>query len=162
MDLTNHIRQLLFEHPDWDKGPARSLFDHHSRRLAELRHHARTRRDLILRTYIYLRDAKHKGFYSNAMMETLWEKVTELAAAPTGRLQPTPSGSVAGEPKCGHCKSKEVHQLLNKAGNKLHCPFKTLSHAKMVLARDRFLELHRATPSGDLEELLATAIAAAS
>ena len=55
------------------------------------------------------------------MSEVLWSRVAGLEAPHD--LHP----ARYGDPKCSHCRSKEVHFYLGLLPSRTHCPFTSLS-----------------------------------
>jgi hypothetical protein len=142
MNLLSMIRQLAYDHPAfWDKGPAKAMLDFHSNRLLQIRQNALTRKALILQTYTYLRDANPKSFYHESMMESLWDRLARLTVNPGGGegggVQGTGTPGAGGggggggaKPRCSHCRSIRLHELMRVRPAKLCCPVKELSSKK--------------------------------
>ena len=157
-ELANAIRQLAFDHPNWDAGPSKAMLEHHADKIWNIREMAITRKQLILQTYVYLRDAQAKGFYHESMSEALWRRLEDVS-------KPLPKGSAGGaggtpaETKCGHCGTKELHRLVNKPGQKRYCPVKSLTEAnKAKEAAKWVVEQKLADPEKDTQEVIAAAI----
>jgi hypothetical protein len=84
-------------------------------------------KQLILQIYSYLKDSHAKDFHHESMLGALWEYIGDLSmTAPSsggGR------GAGAGnETQCRWCnKNKDLHKLLNLAGQKNRCPLNNLT-----------------------------------
>jgi hypothetical protein len=141
-NLLSTIRQLAFDHgTHWEGGPAKAMLEYHSSKLLQVRRHALTRRMLVLRTYVYLRDAESKAYYHESMTEDLWARMALLndkllsmpiseheGGEPSPKLKEKPDRqpSKEGNPKCSHCRSSTVHKKLSLDPTKKVCPFLTL------------------------------------
>jgi hypothetical protein len=144
MNLLSMVRQLAYDHPAfWEKGPAKAMLDFHSERLLQVRQNALTRKALILQTYTYLRDANAKSFYHESMTESLWDRLATLTVNPgggggssVGQGTETPAivgggaAAVTAKPRCSHCRSAKLHELMRVRPAKLCCPVKDLSSKK--------------------------------
>jgi hypothetical protein len=142
INLLSMIRQLAYDHPAfWDKGPAKAMLDFHSDRLLQIRQNALTRKALVLQTYTYLRDANAKSFYHESMTESLWDRLATLTVNPGGgeggggQGTGTPGAGGGGggggaKPRCSHCRSIRLHELMRVRPAKLCCPVKELSSKK--------------------------------
>jgi hypothetical protein len=168
-NLLSAIRQLAYDHIDrglWDGGPAKSMLDYHSFKLLQVRRHAMSRKMLILRTYVYLRDADAKGFYHASMTETLWDRVAQLTLqSNTGSSHgggnsnndDTSDGGLPpvkpkeGTPRCSHCRNATVHKLLKLEARKTVCVFLELPQAQARKAASEAVALHQ-TGGGSLKE----------
>jgi hypothetical protein len=120
--LLNRIRSLFHKHSTWEGGPAKAMLDHHAKGLANVRAFSIDYRTCILKGYVYLREAAVKKFYHTSMSEALWSRVASLEAPHDVHPNPTPSG----EPRCSHCRSKEVHAYLGLLPTRTHCPLASL------------------------------------
>jgi hypothetical protein len=156
--LADAIRQLAYNHPNWEGGPAKAMLSFHSEKMLEIRQFAVSRKQLILQIYAYLRDSHAKDFYHESMSGALWERIGDLS-------NPSPSsggggGATTGETtRCGWCNNKDLHKLLNIPGQKNLCPFKNL--AEKTKAREGakwVMDQRRADPAKDTQELLQTAL----
>ena len=117
--LLNRIRGLYHKNNDtWDEGPAKAMLDHHTKGLANVRAFSIDYRTLILKVHVHLREAASKKFFHTAMSEVLWTRMARLESPHD--VQPPPS---AGDPKCSHCRSKEIHAHLGLLPARNHCPF---------------------------------------
>jgi hypothetical protein len=137
------------------------------------------RKMLVLRTYVYLRDADSKGFYHASMTETLWDRVAQLTlqseTGPShgggiGNTGDTSNGGVPpskqkeGTPCCSHCRNATIHKLLKLEARKTVCFFLDLPQAQARKAASDALALHQ-TGGGQHKGMLqsnATAIHEAS
>lgn len=156
-DLGDAIRQLAYDHPRWDGGPAKAMLSFHSEKLMEIRQFAVSRKQLILQVYTYLRDAQAKDFYHESMAGAIWERIGNLDA-------PLPSGGGGGgggneATRCGWCNQKEMHRLFNLPGQRNVCPVKDLTDkSKAKEAAKWIVDQKRADPSKELQELLTSAL----
>jgi hypothetical protein len=153
-DLADDIRQLAFDHLQWEGGPAKAMLSFHSDKLMEIRQHTVSRKQLILQTYTYLRDAQAKDFYHESMAGAIWERIGDLTAPSTNE------GAGRGpETRCGWCSHKDLHQLFNVAGQRAVCPIKDVTpKAKAKEAAKWIVDQKRADPNKDLKALLASAL----
>ena len=120
LELLNSIRRLYHKHNAWEGGPAKAMLDHHAKGLVSVRNFSIDYRTCILKGYVYLREAAAKKFFHPSMSEALWSRVAGLEAPHD--VHPAPSG----DPKCAHCRSKEVHSYLGLLPSRTHCPFSSL------------------------------------
>jgi hypothetical protein len=133
--LLSTIRQLAFDHDIlWDGGPAKAMLDFHSFKLLQVRRHALSRKMLILRTYVYLRDADAKAYYHESMTATLWNKIADLSLAAQSQSPPDNGGGGAGparkdNARCSHCRNATAHKTLKIDPVKRLCPFLDLPQA---------------------------------
>jgi hypothetical protein len=160
--LGDAIRQLAYNHPNWEGGPAKAMLTFHSEKLLEIRLFAVSRKQLILQIYSYLRDAHAKDFYHESMSGALWERIGDLSmAAPGANNGGGGGGNNAGDgtTRCGWCNNKDLHKLLNLPGQKSQCPFKNLTEKSKAREGAKWVvDEKRTTPAKDVQELLATAL----
>jgi hypothetical protein len=93
-----------------------------------------------------LREASAKKFYHASVSEAFWSCVAGLEAPCNPHLPP------AGEPRCSHCRSKEIHSCLGLVPSRGHCPFAGLkinSSALKKALKQQSVDLLAAHP--DLE-----------
>ncbi|CAJ1956283.1 unnamed protein product [Cylindrotheca closterium] len=77
--LLGKLRELYYKHfQRWEGSPAAALLDHHSEKLLFIRCNSVNRTTHLLRSYTYLRDAAADGFSANEVIESLWERVSEI------------------------------------------------------------------------------------
>jgi hypothetical protein len=156
--LGDAIRQLAYDHPQWEGGPARAMLKFHADKLVEIRNFAVSRKQLILQVYTYLRDAKAQDFYHESMAGAIWERLGDLSM-PTPNAGGGGGGGGAEVTRCGWCSQKELHRLFNLPGQRQVCPVKDLTDkAKAKEAAKWIVDQIRATPSKDIQELLASAL----
>jgi hypothetical protein len=154
-DLGDAVRQLAFDHGQWEGGPAKSMLLFHSEKLMEIRQFAVSRKQLILQIYTYLRDAQAKDFYHESMAGAIWERIGSLQMATPAQVTPG-NGS---ESKCSWCASKDLHKLFNLMGQRNLCPVKALpDKSKAKEAAKSIVDQKRADPTKDIQELLAGAL----
>jgi hypothetical protein len=146
--LLGAIRQLAFDHDGWDSGPAKAMLDFHSGKLLQIRRHALSRKLLVLKTYIYLRDAAAKSFYHESMTESLWARISELSAP--GDDEDAPNFSSM---RCAHCRSATIHKSLNLEPYKRNCFFKDLTQTLARKAASEALAKHKDRPNETLREI---------
>jgi hypothetical protein len=152
-ELGDQIRQLAFDHPNWEGGPARAMLKFHSEKLMEIRQFAVSRKQLILQIYTYLRDAQAKDFYHESMAGAIWERIANVPSATPYQAGGTPDG------KCSWCASRDFHKLFNAVGQRDYCPVKPiLNKAKAKDATKWIMDQKRADPTKDIQELLASAL----
>jgi hypothetical protein len=159
-NLLGAVRQLAFDHDLWDGGPAKAMLDYHSSKLLQIRRHALSRKMLVLKTYVYLRDAGAKSFYHESMTETLWDRITQLTTQDHGSRDDagprTESGGSASasrsSSRCGHCRSVSVHKTLNLEPFKKTCFFKDLTQAIARKAASEAVAKHKDNPDESLRE----------
>lgn len=92
---------------DWDRSLPYHMVKHHSDKLGLIRAQSASYRELVLRNYAYMRNAKKDAFYNNKLNRSLWA----LQAAPS-----TPQGNKGGlaggtgdKPKCSTCQKTNLH-----------------------------------------------------
>ena len=155
-ELANAIRQLAFDHPNWETGPSKAMLEHHADKLWSIREMAITRKQLILQMYVYLQDSQAKGFYHESMSEALWKRLEDTSkSGPKNGV----GGATPSDTKCGHCGTKELHRLVGKPGQKRYCPVKhVVEPSKAKEAAKWVVEQHHADPDKDVHELIATAV----
>ena len=153
-DLGNAIRQMAFDYPNWESGPAKAMLTFHSEKLMEIRQFAVSRKQLILQIYTYLRDAQAKDYYHESMSGAIWDRIANIPAVPS---------HIGGGPepsRCSWCTSKELHKLFNVLGQKDLCPVKTLPNkAKAREAAKWIVDQKRTDPTKDIPNLLVSALA---
>jgi hypothetical protein len=154
-DLGDAIRQLAYDHPNWESGLARAMLHFHSEKLMEIRQFSVSRKQLILQVYTYLRDAQAKDFYHESMAGAIWERIGKLSLPPPGASgTPGTPGTPAGPTKCSHCASLDLHKLFNVLGQKPLCPVKAVPRAKAKEAALWVISQKRSTPTKDKVELI--------
>ena len=152
-DLGDAIRQLAFDHPSWENGPAKAMLKFHSEKLLEIRQFSVSRKQLILQIYTYLRDAQAKEFYHESMSGAIWERIASLPTAPSN------GGGGPETSRCSWCTNKEMHKLFNVLGQRDLCPVKALtSKAKAKEAAKWIVDQKKTAPTSDIQVLLATAL----
>ena len=94
----------------WNNSPARAIFEYHSKELLAIRRHAITKKDLVLGSYIHLRDARDNNFYHEKIGAALWDSLaavthsvpmrgTVLCAPELNAPLPTPRDAGGGNDK---------------------------------------------------------------
>lgn len=177
----NTVRQLAYEHPDlWEKGPAQSMLEFHSRKLLTVRSNAISKRHLVLETYAYLRDAHAKSFYHDSLNKSMWTQMATLttlirdnkdtktsngggggASSASAKGKETKGRDTKETKKagCTWCKSHELHEAFGAKVGKAHCPLGEQAPPKARKIGGLFMTKRRENPSGDaqstLDELLA-------
>jgi hypothetical protein len=118
---------------------------------------------LVLRTYVYLRDADAKGFFFHeTMTENLWNRMAQLTLqagmpGPSG-VDPAPvlpavvPKKLEGTPRCSHCQNSTVHNLLGLKPVKSVCLFLALPQAYARKAASESLALHQSDGGVSLPE----------
>jgi hypothetical protein len=153
-DLGNAIRQLAFDHANWESGPAKAMLSFHSEKLMEIRQFAVSRKQLILQVYTYLRDAQAKDFYHESMAGAIWERIANIPTTPAST-----AGGGSESSRCSYCTNKDMHKLFNVLGQRDLCPVKSLPNkAKAKDAAKWIVDQKRADSSKDIQTLLASAL----
>ena len=135
----------------------------HSDKLLLIRRQSATYRELVLRNYAYMRDARKERFYNQKLNRNLWSLSDSTPAAPTA------SGTGGDSPQaCPTCRRTRTHPVTGP------CPLEPLTPAERttVLAGLRYREAQlamnyvkrtlAATPTMDHAQLVIAARAAAS
>ena len=152
-DLGDAIRQLAFDHPNWENGPAKAMLAFHSEKLMEIRQFAVSRKQLILQIYTYLRDAQAKDFYHESMAGAIWERLSSIPAVPSH------TGGGPETSRCSYCSNKEMHKLFKVLGQRDLCPVKTLPNkGKAKEAAKWIVDQKKVDPTKDIQTLLAEAL----
>jgi hypothetical protein len=153
-DLGNAIRQLAFDHANWESGPAKAMLSFHSEKLMEIRQFAVSRKQLILQIYTYLRDAQAKEFYHESMTGAIWERIANIPTTPAST-----AGGGSESSRCSYCTNKDMHKLFNVLGQRDLCPVRSLPNkAKAKDAAKWIVDQKRADSSKDIQTLLASAL----
>jgi hypothetical protein len=152
-ELGDAIRQLAFDYPNWESGPAKAMLTFHSEKLIEIRQFAVSRKQLILQVYTYLRDAQAKAFYHESMSGAIWERIASIPTVPSN------GGGGPESSRCSYCNSKELHKLFNVLGQRDLCPVKAVaSKAKAKEAAKWIVDQKKTIPTSDIQVLLASAL----
>mmetsp|Transcript_23866 Transcript_23866/g.36254 ORF Transcript_23866/g.36254 Transcript_23866/m.36254 type:complete len:153 (-) Transcript_23866:3717-4175(-) len=141
--------------------------------------HSITKKLLVLRTYACLRNAKARSFYTPSMTESLYSqlaasnaKLTDLslklqAASPNrkdgggsrsgnrGVDRSSKGGDRSKKPKCSHCKTPQLHNLLKVGPGKGSCPL--MNHHMSVARKIAVLAVERVKKDSedwDIKEVL--------
>lgn len=163
--LLVQARELHMNHPDeWEGGPAASLINHHSEKLLTIRMNADSRRDLILRTYVHLRDSARRSFYHESQTEALWDRMATLSEklAASNNRRGGGGGGGGGDrggenksPRCSHCKSSELHKAMKVGIGKADCPLTDLGGKEARKAAKEIMTEAAATTDADVSVILA-------
>jgi len=102
----------------WDGSLAKAMVTYHSEKLGEIRAYAADWRDCFLGTYVHLRDAHKKGFFSERMTRALWRQgpllggvsPTKLSGEKQAEEFESPTGS-----RCNHCRRLNIHDGTTKS-----------------------------------------------
>jgi hypothetical protein len=121
----------LYHHNNntWDGGPAKAMLEHHAKGLGNVRAFSIDYRTCVLKTYVCLREAADKKFFHSAMLQALWSRIA-LLEAPHDALTP-----LGRDPKCSHCRNKEVHTYLGLLPARTNCPFASVKIKSTVLKK---------------------------
>ena len=125
---------------NYDKSVAAALTSHHSKELNKIRTYALTKKDVVLRTYAYLRDSKKTDFHSHKVQQYLWARLEEYQALATSchwegpygaRAQQASTPSAAKATRCSHCTNARLHTLVRPAIKigRAYCPFRAVPAA---------------------------------
>lgn len=140
--LINIVREhLAAAGPDqaWDGSRAEVMISHHSQQLLNIRRYSKTKKDLVFRTYTYLREAAKHDFYTQKLNEAVWSQqatasqtladlqaeVEFLKKSMTGGKKTPAKGDEGTSYRCSHCGRAQIHKALNIEGGRRHCPFNT-------------------------------------
>jgi hypothetical protein len=152
-DLGDAIRQLAFDHPNREGGPAKAMLSFHSEKLMEIRQFTVSRKQLILRIYTYLRDAQAKEFYHESMSGAIWQRIASIPATPSQADGGTESS------RCNYCSNKEMHKLFHVLGQRDLCPVKILANKTKAREAAKWIaDQKRADPTKNIQTLLASAL----
>ena len=137
----------------WERSLGSAMLSYHSKKLWALRSHAVNKKDLLLNNYVYLRDAKEKGFLNDTINSSIWAFVSStvppkrspIGAGPPREVTPERDDGrcdIKSPPKCSHCNSNRIHPLMCPpiGEGRGHCPFKDLPQTKARAARKAALE----------------------
>jgi hypothetical protein len=169
-DLGDVIRQLAYDYPLWDGGPAKAMLSFHLDKLLEIRQYAVSRKQLILQVYTYLRDAHAKDYYHESMAGALWARIGEFSMPSLnggGGGKPPQNGGGGGNgggvpevTRCGWCNQKKLHRLYHVPGQRNVCPVKALTDkTKAREAAKWVVDQKSDDPSKDLQALLNSTLA---
>lgn len=166
--LLVHARELHMNHPDpWEGGPACTLITYHSDKLLTIRMNAESRRDMILRTYVHLRDSAQKSFYHESITEAIWDQMSTLneklaSAGPRrggGGGKTGDGGGKGGEvtkkPTCSHCKSSDLHEAMKVGVGKADCPLADMNGKDARKAAKEIMTEAAATTDADVAVIVA-------
>ena len=132
------------------------MFDHHAEQLYELRSYASSRKKLLLKTYIYLREAAKLDFYCMKLSEKQSVSYSKAAFAMSAGKH-----LKSVDAKCGHCNSADLHIMFGKAHQQDQCPVKGLSfRAEACAAKSEILANLSADVKLNKNKVLADAIKA--
>jgi hypothetical protein len=104
----------------WKRSLPFHMLKHHSDKLGLIRAQSASYRELVLRNYAYMRNAKKDAFYNNKLNKSLWS----LQASPSPA--PAPTGGGGDRPKCGTCQRSGLH------GPNAPCPLSGLTPSERV------------------------------
>jgi hypothetical protein len=121
-DLADAVRQLAYDHAQWEGGPAKAMLEFHSQKLMEIRQFAVSRKQPILQTFTYLRDSQAKDSYHESMAGAIWERIGNVSAAPSSITGAGNGGT--SDSRCSWCTNKDIHKMLNVLGQRNLCPVK--------------------------------------
>ena len=116
-DLSNSATGAM----TWKGGRAEAMATHHANKLQVKRRLAGSYTQHILKSYVYLRDAKKTGFRDQAMLDSVYGELQDLRSTLQG-LQQGGGTRTGPDPKCNHCGGKH-------SGSKAKCAAKDLSPA---------------------------------
>ena len=106
------------------------MLDHHTKGLASVRAFSIDHRTCVHKEHVCLREASAKKFFHASSSEALcWSRVASLEAPHNPHLPP------AGESRCSHCRSKEIHSCLGLVPSRGHCPFAGLKINSLALKK---------------------------
>ena len=156
--LLEYIRkQSRAEGASFNIGPAMATLKHYNVLLWKIRSRGRSRREIVLKNYICLRNGAHLDWQDSKITACLWVDVREATAL--ARLcgkPPAPAVAPVYQPDavvvdplapprkmtCSHCRSAWLHTLIRPpiAGDKSACPLKHLPQSIAKDARKRITD----------------------
>ena len=159
LKLLEHVFRLQVK-SGWDSGQARPTLKFHGEKLWKIQRDANTKYNMILRQYVFLRDAIANKFSDPALQDAIWEEVTRLRdirlnnSTTSSNHQQQRSNSTSNNTndnksssrksgQCGKCKSRTLHAKIRpKIGEgKENCPFKDESDDIAKKARASLIAL---------------------
>ena len=149
--LLNQVHYLR-KNFSWNEGPALPTLKFHSDKLLKIRQYSTSKQNLLLRNYIYLRDAADTNYSDQRIQSSLWEQVLEakemanFCNRPVNRDQrallpaqpeapsPDPKDKPKRSTKCPTCDSRGFHnRFVPPFGpGSANCPLK----AHKAIAKD--------------------------
>lgn len=124
--LLEYIRKICYKHGGIWQGLCVALTEHHTRGLGKIRTFCSDYKALVVRSYVYLRDATESKFMHPSVHEGLWEKAITLPS-PSGS---TGQGTGSTQLVCPHCRSKWLHGQMGVAHTRQVCPLTEVSGIK--------------------------------
>ena len=89
---------------EWERSLPYHMVKHHSDKLGLIRAQSASYRELVLRNYAYMRNAKKDAFYNNKLNRSLW-----TLQAPSSKSGGQ-SGGGSDHAKCGTCQRTNLHK----------------------------------------------------
>lgn len=161
------LLQTLFSHTTMHgfNGLASELIKYHGKKLLQIRLYSPNYLSMLLRQYIYMREAAAAKFSHVNVMGPLIQDLYDRALPPSSNNTDGGGGGNGGNggngsgDKCTYCQSKECHSKLGIGLGTSKCPFKAagLPHSLCRKAAKTFLNAY--TPSADKNEAIQAAIA---
>lgn len=138
---------------------AQSMIEYHTKNLLQIRLFSPSYYQLLVQTYVYLRDAEEKKFADATMYQPLLQDIlrrtNELTTA-----EPAPSPTPRADNNCTYCQSRGLHASLGVGINASHCPFKgKISQTKARSAAKKLLKKFNDETGVDKKAAVAAAIA---
>ena len=162
-ELHEKIRRLSRkEGASFNHGPAPATLKFYSDGLMKIRKRGTSRRDIILKNYIFLRNASEIDWQDPKILAGIWAEVHQAQELAKLCIRPavqfdtndpdpeevslTPS---TGKMTCGHCRSSKLHYLIRPAigGGRNSCPLRHLSNSVAKDARLRITNAYDADGS---------------
>ena len=89
---------------EWERSLPYHMVKHHSDKLGLIRAQSASYRELVLRNYAYMRNAKKDAFYNNKLNRSLW--TLQAPASKSGGH----TGGGSDHAKCGTCQRTNLHK----------------------------------------------------
>lgn len=110
---------------EWERSLPYHLIKHHSDKLGLIRAQSASYRELVLRNYAYMRNAKKDAFYNNKLNRSLWT-LQSPPPATSGGGGGGQGGGAGEKPKCSTCQRTNLHAA------SAPCPLSSLTSAERV------------------------------
>jgi hypothetical protein len=106
------------------------MLQYHSKKLLQIRLNCQSKFELLVQTYVYLREANHKDYQSLALMANLHQRMDELGMhqydGDHGDATTKTANGNNKLPQCSLCKSPDLHILFSVENNRNVCPLGSL------------------------------------
>lgn len=157
-EFLQHVQALAYKSSgSWKGTQAQTVLSHYSDKLQTIRCNAVNKRDLLLRSYACLRDARHNSYSEISFVSKMWQQVDSSSVNPPASLAGPPSPDKEGS-TCSHCRLPSLHVHLGKPMNRNSCPLKDHDSKIARKAAKILLKLKCEDPSAALKDLVAKAV----